>query len=56
MIKTTLVLFFGGLLAGTLGSHLFLHHSVGFIIGVMVFVVAYCCLTLDPEPEKSNLP
>jgi hypothetical protein len=56
MIKTTLTLIIGGLLAGIIGSHLFSFHAIGFILGVMAFVIAYCCLTLDPEPERSNLP
>jgi len=56
MIKTIISIIPGGFLFGVIGSHIFSFHALGFIIGVMIFAVGYCCLTLDDPPDNSNLP
>ena len=47
MIKASLILFFGCLLFGTIGSHIWSFHMLGFILGVVIFIVGYCCFTLE---------
>ncbi len=54
MIKTLSIIIGGGFLSGIIG-HLFMP-AIGFVVGVMVFTVGYCCMTLDDPPESSNLP
>ncbi len=36
-----------GFFSGVIGSHIFgsLGHDIGFVLGLVIFIVTYCCLS-----------